>query len=111
MHKTLTLSKSIQRLSIVGLIIGALLMILHWPFGREIAYYAKITLIASCFIHLLVTPSISYGHWAGIVALSSYSIYFYGFESLLFADNYLLILAGISSLIWYWDVGIEENKF
>ena len=110
MRKTLALSKSIQRLSIAGLIIGALLMILHWPYGREIAYYAKITLIASSFIHLLVTPSKSYGHWTGIIALSSYTIYFYGFESLLFADNYLLILAGIGSIIWYWDVGTEQNK-
>lgn len=92
-----------------GLIVGALLMIMHWLYGREIVFFSKLLFILSTFVHLLSAQRKTYGHWAGLVGIICYCIYLLNLESLLFLDDYLLLLVGLSWLFWYWDVGMEQG--
>ena len=109
MQKIRAISKSAQRLSYAGLIIGALILIMHWPGGRDVVRFFQVLFFLSSIGCLLTATPKSYGHWAGILGLIAYALYMLNIQSILFADTYLLGMTALCGFTWYWDVGMEEN--
>ncbi|PCJ66288.1 MAG: hypothetical protein COA58_05800 [Bacteroidetes bacterium] len=111
MKKLPTVLKTAQRISIVFIILGALCMIQHWPYGRETVYYSKIAFLLFTLAIFSFKKEKTYGHWASLVGLLSYLIYLLDIEALHFADYYLLVITGGAFVIWYWDIGMDQDFF
>ena len=103
------LLKPIQKISMATMLIGAICMIQHYPFGGEIAFLSKIILSASTFLIFIFTKPKSYGHWAAFIGLVLFIAINLNIDAIDAISKYLMVLISICIVIYYWDIGMNDG--
>ena len=109
MTKLHAIAKRVQLISQAAMLVGAILMILHWSYGRDIVFFSGALFYCTIIICLLTAKPKSYGHWAGIAATLLFGLFYLRIESLDPYNNYIIVIFSICGLLWYWDVGMEDG--
>ena len=105
----LRLLKPIQSLSMATLLISAIFIIQHYPFGGEIVLVSQTLLAASTLLIVILTQPKTYGHWAAFIGIILFVALNLNYEVIDSISKYLIILISICIVIYYWDIGMSDG--